>query len=68
MANAIINFITNTKKNNTKAQVTEIINGGHTFKLIVKFEGKDYPVFLLEHPENDGLIIIFDQCKIIDFK
>ena len=69
VANAIINFITNTKKNDTKAQVIEIINGGHTFKLIVKFEGKDYPVFLLEHPnEDDRLIIVFEYCKIIDFK
>ena len=70
VANAIINFITNTKKNNTKAQVTEITNNLNiSFKLLVKFEGKDYPVFLLEHPEKDDrLIVVFDCRKIIDFK
>ena len=69
VANAIINFITNTKKNNTKAQVTEITNNLDIgFKFLVKFEGKDHVAYLLEHPKNDSLIIIFDQRKIIDFK
>ena len=68
VANAIINFITNTKKNNTKAQVTEITNNLNSgFKLLVKFEGKDHVVYLLENPKNDSLIIIFDKLKIIEF-